>query len=105
MNGKELLKELKSAAEILGMPVREKSFRNIGIPVKSGYCRIHEEDLFLLDRNMNIADKNRILKEILRRRFPHGPDSSPSSKNGVISEKLRSRIWPKPGKTKEIAGP
>lgn len=61
---------LKEVAEKLGIRVVEKSFRNVGVPVKSGLCRVRNRTLFILDRNIPLADKNQIMAEALSR-LPH----------------------------------
>jgi hypothetical protein len=61
----ELYRELKALAERLGVPVVEKSFRNAGVPVQSGLCTVREEPRFVMDRNLPVPEKNRILGECL----------------------------------------
>jgi hypothetical protein len=61
----QLYQELKQLAEKLGVPVVEKSFRNAGVPVQSGMCKVREEFRFVMDRNLPVAEKNRLLGECL----------------------------------------
>ncbi len=47
-----MLDELKGAAEKLGLKVREeKLLREVGYRVRSGRCRVGEEEVIFLDRN------------------------------------------------------
>jgi hypothetical protein len=61
----QLYQELKQLAEKLGAPVVEKSFRNAGVPVQSGLCKVREEFRFVMDRNLPVSEKNRLLGECL----------------------------------------
>lgn len=65
MKAPELYQELKQLADRLGVPVIEKSFRNAGVPVQSGLCKVRGEFRFVMDRNLPVAEKNRILGECL----------------------------------------
>ncbi len=47
-----MLEELKAAAEKLGMKVREERLlREVGYRVRSGRCRVGEDQVIFLDRN------------------------------------------------------
>lgn len=65
MKAPELYQELKQLADRLGVPVMEKSFRNAGVPVQSGLCKVRGEFRFVMDRNLPVAEKNRVLGECL----------------------------------------
>ncbi|MFP4032584.1 MAG: hypothetical protein ACLFRG_04195 [Desulfococcaceae bacterium] len=65
MKAPQLYPELKRLAEKLGVPVVEKSFRNAGVPVQSGLCKVREEFRFVMDRNLPVSEKNRLLGECL----------------------------------------
>lgn len=65
MKPEQLYQELKHLAEKLGIRVKEKSFRNTGIPVKSGLCKVKGEELFIMDRNLKVFEKNLVLAETL----------------------------------------
>lgn len=48
-----ILEELKSAAEKIGLKVREeKLLREVGYRVRSGRCRVGDEQVIFLDRNL-----------------------------------------------------
>lgn len=50
-----LLEELKGVAEKLGIVVREERLlREVGYRVRSGRCRVGEEEVIFLDRNLPI---------------------------------------------------
>lgn len=70
MKADRLFHHLREVAEKLGIHVVEKSFRNVGVPVKSGLCRVRNRTLFILDRNIPLADKNMIMADVLSR-LPH----------------------------------
>ncbi|MFO8085319.1 MAG: hypothetical protein R6U27_13485 [Desulfobacterales bacterium] len=66
----ELYGHLKQLAEKMGITVSEQSFRNAGIPVKSGLCKIKGNDCFILNKDLPIRKKNMLLTDCLRQ-FPH----------------------------------
>jgi hypothetical protein len=48
-----LLEELKNAAEKLGLSVREERLlREVGYRVRSGSCRVRDEEVIFLDRGL-----------------------------------------------------
>jgi len=65
MTSEQLFEALKAAAERLGVRVTEKSFRNVGIPVESGLCKVRGRKMFILDRNKALREKIRLLGECL----------------------------------------
>jgi len=53
-----MLEELKRAAATLGVEVRdEELLREIGYRPRSGFCRVHERDLILLDRRIPAGER------------------------------------------------
>lgn len=52
-------------AERLGVTVVEHSFRNAGVPVESGPCRIRDQKYFILDKNAKPAHKGALLARYL----------------------------------------
>ncbi len=65
MKPEQLLQNLKDLAEKLGIKVAERSFRNIGIRVRSGLCKVREENLLILDKNLSVHRKNKLLGSYL----------------------------------------
>lgn len=61
MRPEQIYQELKNVAEKLGLNVAEKSFRNLGITVRSGFCRIKNENKFLMDKHKTLERKIDIL--------------------------------------------
>ncbi|GBC60683.1 hypothetical protein DENIS_1640 [Desulfonema ishimotonii] len=70
MKPEQIYHELRDLAEKLGIRVIEKSFRNTGINVQSGLCKVRGEHLYIMDRNIPILKKYRLLAESLAR-MPH----------------------------------
>ena len=63
-----LFEELKRVAEGLGLQVREeKLLREVGYQVRSGTCRVKEENLVLLDRDLPAAARLEILLDVVSR--------------------------------------
>lgn len=57
-----MLEELKTAAEKLGMKVREERLlREVGYRVRSGRCRVGEDQVIFLDRNTPIESQIDVL--------------------------------------------
>ena len=61
MKQEQIYQELKNLAEKLGLIVVEKSFRNLGITVRSGFCRIKNENKFLMDKHKSLEHRISIL--------------------------------------------
>jgi hypothetical protein len=65
MSPEQLYHHLKELSEKLGIDVTEQSFKQMSLPVKSGFCRVKGKDLFIMDRNLPIAKKNSMLLNFL----------------------------------------
>ncbi|MCG6893314.1 MAG: hypothetical protein LJE65_06880 [Desulfobacteraceae bacterium] len=70
MKPQQRLQALKELAEKLGITVSEQNFRVTGVPVKSGLCKVKEQDLFILDKHLSVHRKIDALADCLSR-FPH----------------------------------
>jgi hypothetical protein len=61
-----IFQELKELATRLGVEVREeKLLREVGYQVRSGACRVHEQDLVLIDRELPVANRLEVLLDVL----------------------------------------
>ncbi|MGD9764271.1 MAG: hypothetical protein AB7V27_11195 [Candidatus Binatia bacterium] len=64
-----LLDELKAAAEKTGLRVREERLmREVGYRVRSGRCRLGEDEMLLLDRALPVTAQLEVLVEELANR-------------------------------------
>ena len=73
-----VLEELKDLATRLGFRVREERLlREVGYRVRSGTCRVHEEKLILIDRDLAAADRMEVLIDELSRHDLGGVYVSP----------------------------
>jgi hypothetical protein len=70
MKPQQRLQALKELAEKFGITVSEQNFRVSGVPVKSGLCRVKEQDMFILDKHLSVHRKIDALADCLSR-FPH----------------------------------
>ncbi|MGH7840915.1 MAG: hypothetical protein ACREQD_03280 [Candidatus Binataceae bacterium] len=65
----KLADELVEAAGRLGLEVRrEKILREVGYRVRGGACRLREQELIILDRDLAPAEQIEIIAEALRER-------------------------------------
>lgn len=65
----KLADELIDAAQRLGVEVRrEKILREVGYRARGGPCRLREQDLIIIDREMAPADQLELLAEVLKDR-------------------------------------
>lgn len=53
----EIYQALRELAEKLGIHVVEKNLQVPGIAVRSGWCRVHEQDLFIMDKKAPLNAK------------------------------------------------
>jgi hypothetical protein len=70
MKPEHLYQQLKELAEKLNITVSEKNFRNAGINVTSGLCKVKGRQLFIMDKHLPVHRKNKILAACLRT-MPH----------------------------------
>ena len=61
----QLYRHLKELAEKIHITVAEQSFRNAGIHVKSGLCKIKGQDYFIMNKDLAIRKKTELLAECL----------------------------------------
>ena len=57
----QLYQELKNLAEKLDVTVTEQNFRNTGIPVRSGYCIVKNQNYCIIDKHIKLDKKIDIL--------------------------------------------
>jgi len=65
MKPEQLYQNLQDLAEKFSITVSEKNFRNTGIKVKSGFCRVKDKNFFIIDKHIPIFKKNNILASYL----------------------------------------
>lgn len=65
MSPEQLYEHLKEIADKLGISVVEQSFKQVGVPIKSGHCRVKGEELFIMDRSLPLVKKNQVLTGFL----------------------------------------
>ncbi len=65
MTPEQLFQDLKELAEKLGISVLEHNFRNTGISVKSGFCKVKGENLIILDKSRSLSDKSEVILSCL----------------------------------------
>ncbi len=66
MKPDQLYHNLKETAEKIGITVKEHNFRNAGIHVSSGLCKIREEQFFIMDKRLSVREKIETLTECLK---------------------------------------
>ena len=70
MKPEQIYQELKDLAEKLEIAVSEQNFRNAGVKVKSGLCRVKGKNMFIMDKHKSIHKKIDILASQLAK-HPH----------------------------------
>jgi ABC-type enterochelin transport system substrate-binding protein len=70
MKPDQIYQELKDLAEKLEITVSEQNFRNTGIKVKSGLCKVKGKNMFIMDKHKSIHKKIDALASQLTE-FPH----------------------------------
>ena len=70
MKPDQIYQELKDLAEKLEITVSEQNFRNTGIKVKSGLCKVKGKNMFIMDKHKSIHKKIDTLASQLTE-FPH----------------------------------
>jgi len=70
MKPDQLYKDLCELAEKLDIEVSEQNLRKAGVRAKSGFCKVKGNNLFIMDKNISVQKKIRILAEFLGK-MPH----------------------------------
>ncbi len=65
MKPEQIYQELKDLAEKLGVTVSEQNFRASGMPVQSGFCLIKGKMHCIIDKNITLHKKTKILAQSL----------------------------------------
>ena len=65
MNRDQLYQELLELAERLQITVSEQNLKTSGFKVKSGFCKIRGQNMFVMDKHKSIREKIRLLAELL----------------------------------------
>jgi hypothetical protein len=66
----QIYRHLKELAEKMNITVCEQSFRNAGIHVKSGLCKIKGQNYYIMNKDLAIRKKTALLADCLSR-LPH----------------------------------
>ena len=70
MKPDKLYQEMRDLAEKLGIVVSEQNFRNTGIHVNSGYCKVKDKDHCIINKHLKLDKKIEVLGECISL-FPH----------------------------------
>ena len=65
MKPEQLYQELKNIAEKQGLSVSEQNFRNTGVHVRSGYCKVKGKYQCIIDKHLKLNLKIEALAECL----------------------------------------
>ncbi len=65
MTPAQIYQDLKDLAEKLGITVSEQSFKRTGIKAQSGFCKVNNEELFIMDTNIPLKKKIEIMAEYI----------------------------------------
>lgn len=67
MKPEQLYQHLKDLAEKLGVNVREQNLRHSGLRVRSGFCKVKGQPVYIMSKHLNIHRKNEKLATFLNR--------------------------------------
>ena len=85
------MEELKTAAEKLGLAVREERLlREVGYHVRSGSCRVRDEEVVFLDRSLSVSAQIDVLVEELAGRSLDSIYLSPAAR--ALLESAAARL-------------
>ncbi len=66
MTPTQLYQHLKELAERFDIKVAEQNLRVTGVNARSGLCIVKEQKLFIMDKHLNLREKNEVLAECLK---------------------------------------
>ncbi|MGD1987139.1 MAG: hypothetical protein PVF30_11655, partial [Desulfobacterales bacterium] len=61
MKPDQLYQELLSLAERLQVTVLEQNLKTSGVKVKSGFCKVRGQKMYVMDKHKSVHDKIRLL--------------------------------------------
>jgi hypothetical protein len=70
MKPEQLYQHLKDLAEKLGISVREQNLRHPGLRVRSGFCKVRGQPVYIMSKHLTLRRKNEKLAVFLNG-FPH----------------------------------
>ena len=70
MKPEELYENLKQLAARLEITISEENLKRSGVKIKSGFCKVRGNNLFILDKRLKIHRKVDLLAEFLNS-MPH----------------------------------
>lgn len=98
-----LVEELKGAAEKLGLRVREERLlREVGYRVRSGSCRVGDDEIIFLDRDLPVAAQIDVLIDELATRPMDSIYLSPAAR--ALIERASARGAQLDGGTQAVGG-
>jgi hypothetical protein len=65
MKPEQLYQELINLAERLQITISEQNLKASGFKVKSGFCKVRGQNIFVMDKRKSISEKTQILAEHL----------------------------------------
>lgn len=65
MTREQIYRSLMELAEKLDIRVTEENFKKSGIHVKSGFCKVKEQRMFIIDKHLKPREKLDILASFL----------------------------------------
>jgi len=72
----KLYQELKDLAEKIGIRCSEQNFRiTTGIRVKSGFCKVKDQDCCIIDKHLKLTKKLEALAECINEKLKASQDS------------------------------
>ncbi len=76
MKPEKLYQELKDLAEKIGIQVSEHNFRiTTGIRVKSGFCKVKDQDCCIIDKHLKLNKKMEVLAECINEKSQASQES------------------------------
>ncbi len=70
MKPDQIHQHLKELSEKLGIEVSEQNLKKVGLRVQSGFCKVKDKKMFILDKHLSMREKNFILATFLGK-IPH----------------------------------
>jgi len=70
MKPEQIYQDLKELADKLGVVVSEQNLRGSGIKAKSGLCKVKGKNMFIMEKQLPLQDKNEVLASCLSK-LPH----------------------------------
>ena len=92
MKAEQIYQHLLDAAEKIQISVSEENLRRTGVKAKSGLCRVHGKDMFIMDKKATVREKIALLAACLAQQSLDDIYIVPTVRNVIAQYRKNDRV-------------